>query len=246
MSSKEGWWEQYYVRYFVGTAVAIPLLILLAQKSDWKIALSEFSAPAWLDAAGVATGGLAFCYLASTPILTLHMARSAFWKKAPLFQVVAVLLAILAITSAIYVLQPSPPVVEEEQQFLLLVPFLVVTALQVLGLLTFAFPRGLKASKKFYVSLAKSRASAAPDTIQAEYVESYRHLREHGNAVSIVTMELILALALYATAGSVRSTCLVLFTWLLPSVFAWFVGTWLEGHVDAVAKLQSQLNKQSD
>ena len=43
----------------------------------------------------------------------------------------------------------------------------------------------------YYRGLAKARAK--PHESIAEYVQSYRHLREHGNAFVIVGLELVLA-----------------------------------------------------
>lgn len=65
----------------------------------------------------------------------------------------------------------------------------------------------------FYVDLASRRAEAfkRPDntpTARAEYVESYRHLREHGNAVLILVAEAILALALLCSMGVASDDCM--------------------------------------
>jgi hypothetical protein len=233
MSTTNRWWEQYYVRYFVGTAVAIPLIILLAKSSSWSNAASALTVPNWLNATGVAAGGLAFCYLASTPILTMHMARSVVWKRAGFFQMAAGLLGAFTGICVALLFIPHTSLTPALRRLILLIPFLAVTAIQVGGLLTFVFRPGLTRSRDFYSTLARYRATPSTHpTPHSEFIESYRHLREHGNAVSIVTMELILAIALYAVAGSLISSGLILLAWLLPSAFAWFVGTWLEGSID--------------
>ncbi len=230
MASKDRWWDQYYVRYFVGTAVAIPLLILLAKAPAWGKDAATLCKPDWLNAAGIAAGGLAFCYLASTPILMLHTARAVFWKQLSWFRVAAAALAVFTAICAWLLL--FPPTAEVNQR-LLLIPFFAVTVAQVLALSPFIFGSGFSGCRNFYAAIAKYRATPAThSTPHSEFIESYRHLREHGNAVSIVTMEFVLAIALYATAGSLRSSALVVLAWLLPSAFAWFAGTWLEGSID--------------
>jgi len=74
-----------------------------------------------------------------------------------------------------------------------------------------------------YTTLATQRSNQN----QAEYIESYRHLREHGNALLIIMMEAILSLAI-GGAPSLLSCGLLVFVWILPATFAWFLGTWLE------------------
>ena len=50
----------------------------------------------------------------------------------------------------------------------------------------------VESSRDFYDRLAQKRAK------NTEYVESYKHLREHGNSVSIVVFELLLAFVLWS------------------------------------------------
>src|SRR5687767_10548450 len=73
------WWEQYYVRYFVGTVVGVIVIFALREKA---ILASEFAAfvPAVNDIdpgefAAVAFAGLAYCYVSSAPVLALHGVR---------------------------------------------------------------------------------------------------------------------------------------------------------------------------
>lgn len=48
MADQARWWEQYYVRYFVGTAFAVPLLLMLAQQEPWQTAFKNDSSQTWL------------------------------------------------------------------------------------------------------------------------------------------------------------------------------------------------------
>ncbi|WP_143014482.1 MULTISPECIES: hypothetical protein [unclassified Paenibacillus] len=57
-----------------------------------------------------------------------------------------------------------------------------------------------------------------------EYIESYRHLREHGNAFAIISCEIIFALWLILWSFSV----LAIVIWVSAGSIAWFIGSYLE------------------
>jgi len=64
----------------------------------------------------------------------------------------------------------------------------------------------------------------------AEFVDSYRHLREHGNAFYIVIMELLLAIPLYIFS-LYKNWFLFVVTlglWLVPGAICWYLGNALE------------------
>jgi hypothetical protein len=81
--------------------------------------------------------------------------------------------------------------------------------------------------RTFYLNLTEARAGRDNRAEVREYVESYQHLREHGNAFSILLLEVILAAALYAADSVIRLFGLVVI-WIVPATFTWFLGTWLE------------------
>jgi hypothetical protein len=75
----------------------------------------------------------------------------------------------------------------------------------------------------YYHDLTKKRAQAT--AAGKEYIESYRHLREHGNAFFIALLELLLGAALFY---SPVSWAVVLMLWITPAAGVWFFGTFLE------------------
>jgi hypothetical protein len=84
---------------------------------------------------------------------------------------------------------------------------------------------------QFYDRLSKQR------TRKTDFVESYRHMREHGNAVSIVIFELLLAFILWSlkpipqpggSAIPVGRVGVILAVWLAPSALVWLIGSSLE------------------
>ncbi len=72
-----------------------------------------------------------------------------------------------------------------------------------------------------------------------EYVESYRVLREHGNAFMIIVFEILLA-ALLSWVHSNDCECVVicLLLWVSLGAIAWVIATCLEFHIPKVMKPQ--------
>jgi hypothetical protein len=232
-------WDYYYLRYFVGAVVGAGLLLALwrARSLTGRSAVPH-GLPAmphdWLDFAAavtaLGTAGLAYCYIASAPVLLLHATRFRFsrmkkWRPRA-FRVTFLIVALAPVAVGVYCactglrlsLLPA-----SKLRLLMYAPYVAVVALQLLGLMT---PR-LAEIRRFYHTLATNRAADRPDPRADEYVESYRHLREHGNAFLILLMEAVLASALYATQNAILLIGLVV-TWIIPPAFSWFLGTWLE------------------
>lgn len=235
MVKAEKWWEQYYVRYYVGAAFAVPLLILLSREKIFPAELKAAASGGWLNAAVVSAAGLAFCYIASAPILLMHACRGRFPKSKKLYNGAAVLLAFITLIGLISLLCP---ISADMLQKLRYVPYILVVGVQIilLGTMPLFKEDGAQAILVFYDQLGEKRAYATrentdkslwSDSPQAEYVESYRHLREHGNAFSILVLEAILVLALSA-AKSMTEFFAALMVWIVPAAFAWLIGTWLE------------------
>jgi hypothetical protein len=224
------WWEYYTVRYFVGTVVGAVIMVLLTGQSGASYArflatLVDFKESAFLGVSLVAGLGFAFCYIASAPVLTLHTTRAhlqlSVMKKHWLVHAVSI---IVSICVAIYVawcyISPIAAIVLG-----------VILGSQV-GLIVAMFATKFSCIEKYYRDLATARSKAlvkegVPASPGMEYITSYRHLREHGNAFSIVLLELVLAWSLYQLCSATEAFYL-LFVWLLPAAITWVVGTILE------------------
>lgn len=76
------------------------------------------------------------------------------------------------------------------------------------------------------------------------FVESYRHLREHGNAFLIVLFEFWLGFVILfftnastATKGifdsnqAIRNLVVIILLWIFPACIVWFFGNRLENHL---------------
>ena len=237
------WWEFYFVRYFVGTAIGAIVILFLAHAESPVLTYQGEIATILktlkttnFDSGYItvlATIGLAFCYLASAPILVLHATRGSLfklrnhfnWKFISMFTFLTI-----AISSAqSYVLWLSLKVKGNpwqnftfyEGSFLLLIVSIIF--LGQLFLLWLSLFGKEKDAFEYYDKLVKKRALA--DEAGKEYIESYKHLREHGNAFFITLLELLLGATMYYSP--VPWSMLLIF-WIFPAAGVWFFGSFLE------------------
>jgi hypothetical protein len=230
------WWEYYAVRYALGVGIGTPLIGLLWQQYRLLIPRqTDIQSPfeSTISALLWGAGGMAFCYVASVPMLTFHSTRRTLKKSPALVKalfgcvvatvMVGVLLDLYFVTS-ILVLKIAATLV------------LLITFLLQLFLLWKVFSNTGE-TLSFYDGLQDNRDQ------RSDLVESYRHMREHGNSVSIVLCELLLAFCLWSLkptaageASAVARVCLIVGIWLLPSSLVWLVGSSLERHVSRWTK----------
>lgn len=76
----------------------------------------------------------------------------------------------------------------------------------------------------FYKKLSHKRAERERELQVEEYIESYRHLREHGNAFGILLSEIVFAFLLIHTSFNIIFICI----WFTIGFFSWIIGTLLE------------------
>jgi hypothetical protein len=225
-------WEYYFLRYMLGTILGAAIVQILCGNNPFfnqyvsKIvggasALSITAASVTM----VAASGLAYCYIASAPILVLHAARYllfSFWGIVG----AVVSIGILAIATALSLWKPClwPACVLS----LVLIQAIVIVAVLCKKDEFYAFYRDL--------DLARRRPP------ESGLVESYRHLCEHANSLFIVVLELLLALVLFHAgkeSGSdvVECPCsshglfvhwFIFIVWLLPSVAVWSMASFIE------------------
>lgn len=232
------WWEFYFVRYFVGSVFGALIVLALALTSNSGLAdvisnslsiakssPSEIGSEHFIAAIII---GTAFCYFASIPILVFHTLRSYIsfnleknidykWRK-----VTVLIISIIGL----WFLWSN----ESSLKFFLTLPTLIFIVFQ--GVLYFdLYSDKGNALIKFYKKLAQDRAKKSG--CRNEYIESYRHLREHGNAFLILFCELILGFALFETS-SVSELITILFVWMIPALPVWFIGSYLESKLGNV------------
>lgn len=227
------WWEFYFVRYFVGTIVgAVVVAAILFNKHSHLSQLTSYNIKEITDLKAEhfwvsVILGLAFCYISSAPILVFHAYRAHFdfKKRLTLLGFSTILLLFLLSYTASYLW------VVRDVNFLRNVGFIGCTVAIILlqfTLVLIGLWNKLNKVHSYYVKLANNRAVNAQAV--KEYVESYRHLREHGNAFIIVVFEIVLGTSLFVSSSVGDALALLIF-WLLPSLTVWFVGTFLESEI---------------
>ena len=236
MSNRNGhWWEFYTVRYAQGTVIgAIIVFFLFSRNLSFRELLFIPAETGTFGTAHLllfATYGLAYCYIASAPILVLHAGRGLLFDKSAKengrptrFFFLLVLLFFLIVVSN-YTETPM-------LFFSCLTPYTLIIAIQLFIL--YALLSDTPCWERvftYYTILAKKRMEFA----KSSYIESYKHIREHGNAFFITFCEVVLALPLYffmskaADKGEVvANLSFVLFLWIIPPSLIWFFGNKLE------------------
>jgi len=226
------WWEYYAVRYFAGTVIgaAVVAFLNVEATSPFRDDLTTIvkSETSFLGVGVFAALGFAFCYIASSPMLTLHAARAhlrfSAIKTSP--RTTLICLVVSTIVTVVALWRFLPPLAAAGMGIVIGGQF---------GLILLSAMTNFSVVESFYRVLADIRARAMSAGTEAgspgsEYITSYRHLREHGNAVTIVALEFVLAYAILHSQSKAGAILLV-FIWLLPASFAWLLGTVLESRL---------------
>jgi hypothetical protein len=229
--SHNRWWEYYFVRYFPGTVVGALLILFLTGWSGSRLhGLGPYGAGNFADIKGttitaLAALGFLYCYIASTPILFWHTTRAYLGLNPLKFRWRFWIVTGVIITGLSFLTRACVSL--DLLGYLGIFTLLAITGIQI-GMITTAHRDRLVKLSVFYSDLATARARNKAAV--TGYTESYRHLREHGNAVSIVFVEFVLAFILLA-APRRAVALLVVPIWILPSAYAWFVATFLESRL---------------
>lgn len=236
------WWEFYAVRYGMGTVVGGVVFFFLCNTNPALKPMLFGAEAGKIDGpllALLAGYGLAYCYIASAPILVLHAGRFLFdiskGAKASLRRVLVLFVPPAIATLFFFFTRTSTGGT--------LYFFSSVFALAAIVLwpqylaIIFTLIR-TKELLEFYEKLAGKRESA-----KGGIVDSYKHLREHGNSFFIVTLEIVLAIILFtaanfdATVGAavaptkdayVLPYFWIILVWIMPAALVWLVGTLIE------------------
>lgn len=231
------YWIFYIVRYFVGTVVGSVIVAMLLYHSGSTIAnmfslsisnVQELKQHHFIVAAVL---GLAFCYISSAPILVMHTVRCYLPHHLESRSIISRIIRVLVLLVSPVVLSLIMLKDTNYKPYVFICMMLVsmIILYQIL-LVGYGIKDKLKVFIQFYQDLSKAR-SKENKTIQ-DYRESYRHLREHGNAFLILIFEAVLGITLFVVPqGWMVISILVL--WLLPSMVVWFYATSLEANLPA-------------
>lgn len=235
MAKKENrWWEFYLVRYFIGTitgALIISYLTLNNQALN-KLVISSDSSTSWTEVLKANFWifillGFAYCYISSAPILVFHACRAYFKSKknkglnhkTKVITIIVYIILLLGLIAFSFCLN----------QFYFLhwaLLFIIIITQSILII------RGIFNNRvaNFYKKLTADRKNEKKDKKRDNYIESYKHLREHGNAFSILIAELALGYILMGLT-EINHMIIVISLWILPASYVWLIGTSLEFNI---------------
>ncbi|MDY0095888.1 MAG: hypothetical protein RBT80_24595 [Candidatus Vecturithrix sp.] len=239
------WWEFYGVRYAQGTVVgAMIVFFLFSQNEALKKLLflptdpKDFGMPHLIL---LAVYGLAYCYIASAPILIMHAGRGLLFKSLtnvyPYRGIMLRVLWVLApslLASAIYFFINTP---HKTIESLVVFMFVMLIMLQV-QIVFSIFRTSWQETIDYYLVIVKKRNEHK----DSGYVESYKHIREHGNSFLIVAFQFFLALPIFmfvsqptiASEDAIRHLLVIVLLWVLPAATIWFFGNKLENNLQSM------------
>ncbi|MGZ5857973.1 MAG: hypothetical protein ACXWJK_12095 [Burkholderiaceae bacterium] len=224
------WWEFYVVRHFIGTIFGSGAILVFNEYSASPLHgklfpnISSFQSSGIYHLVVLIALGLAYSFVTSAPMLTIHALRAEidFDDKRGVSCSLLWIIPIFLVTSLFAWVLLNPPLIGWKIASLAGVSFILT--LQI-ALFAKAAKNRFKRIGLYYQSLTTARASKAPQVI--EYVESYRHLREHANAFAIITFQFAFSLEVIAL-DSLSSVCALLILWIFPAVLVWLIATFLE------------------
>jgi hypothetical protein len=254
------WWEFYFVRYAIGTLTGAALVNQIPRISEDLAKVVFFGLDLQKQAfAGVSLligYGLLFCYVASIPILVWHSARFSLpkirdvlphssgvhlekLKPVKLGMIIGIIVA-LGFMLIHYYLGFSKMLTDQD----FLIKFAIWIILLVLWLEWGSLVWLITNLEKAYQALKSLSEARSSNANRGGFIDSYRHLREHGNSILIVMLEFVLGGVLLgmlyliendkaiadADKINVYATHAVpiLLAWMFPGAVMWRVATSFE------------------
>jgi hypothetical protein len=244
------WWEFYALRYALGSVMGIFILLYIFIQTDiaTKFGLNRlaFLIPkdpkdlSFVHLVILGVCGLAYCYLSSAPMLVFHALRvivfrelntqSSFWPKWGVYTFVFSLVITLFVVIIGYIFDDMYKL--NFNKIIEIILFIVLSTVSfsfttMLSCWSFTEEPSLLITD-FYEKLAEKRQK------KLDYVESYRHLREHANAFALVLCEILFCL-LFVTglkiSGSVNFVPFLVILWLLAPSLIWVKANELENEL---------------
>jgi hypothetical protein len=185
--------------------------------------------------------GLTYCYVASAPILVMHAGRGLLFKSptnpTPQKGIVFRAIGFLAIALPLPIYFLTTRGCSQLTEAIALLIYSLSIAFQIVILADIFYFRW-KETIDYSVAIIKKRE--LPEF--AGYVESYKHLREHGNSFFIVFLEFILAIPIFFFVSnpivdaedSVRRLFMIIFVWVIPAAGIWAFGNKLEKNLQTM------------
>jgi hypothetical protein len=239
------WWEFYGVRYAQGMVVGAMIVFFLFSQNDALKKLlflpadpKDFGMPHLIL---LAVYGLAYCYIASAPILIMHAGRGLLFQsptnKTPNDGIISRILWVIVpsvLITTIYCITTTTNIVIGGLAVFL---YALLVIFQVRILLSI-FRTSWQQTIDYYLVIVNKRN----ENIDSGYVESYKHLREHGNSFLIVAFQFFLAFPIFifvsqptiASEDSIRHLIMIVLVWVLPAATIWLFGNKLENNLQSM------------
>jgi uncharacterized membrane protein YfcA len=259
------WWETYLVRYITGTVVGAVIVYILL----WKLKIDLLPSPKNIQSVHLiilAALGFVFCYISSAPITLLHAVRFRLGQGTLVDASVSGISKCTSLGWRSYIALKYEKLKKFDWILFFVLSWMTLFG-ALLGLAADSYLWGLSAASlfaltyiyiialKLYLQLGKedkwqkwyfklSEKRAQDSKAQKEYIESYRHLREHGNAFFIILLEVCLGIVLYQIATIIDNKPLpaekeawatiflaAIIYWILSGAICWYLGNKLERYL---------------
>lgn len=237
-------WELYILRYSVGAVLGALILFFLVKQNTplSSLIFVKPGEPIDLIQVGIFLAvGLLYSYLASAPILVFHAGRFLIPKQSSSFFSGGGVWTVIYLISNLFL-----PVIffffsslDVAAKYWFSVVIFLASAIFT-GQIIVIFKCQNRRSEQFlfYKKLAINRSYS-----KGGIVESYRHLREHGNAFLIIVFEIILGVIMFAVTmyssffsfgkspeiyEVAANLVTVLIAWISPAAIVWLIACYIE------------------
>jgi len=189
----------------------------------------------------LAVYGLAYCYIASAPILIMHAGRGLMFKSSTnpnpnngmLSRVLWLLVPSFLMTEIYFFNASTDKIMGSLAVFLF--SFLLVFQIRILVAI---FKTSWQKTIDYYSTIVKKRKEHEG----SGYIESYKHIREHGNSFLIVAFQFFLALPIFVfvsqpaitSEDSIKNLLIIVLLWVLPAATIWAFGNKLENNLQSM------------
>jgi hypothetical protein len=233
-SSSLQWLETYVIRYTTGTILGSIIVYILCKKYEnltpllFGLDINKIENPHIFLL--LLAYGLCFCYIASGPVLILHAGRfyprliENFSRKNKILNS-SILFGVPTVLSLGYLLITS------YHSFSILFFFELTLATLLLWGQYFVVAHIFIYKNDFY-NFYKKLSMIRKKQENKELVESYRKLKDHGNAFMILFCEVALGFLLYCAnifdEISTSVNFIILLLWIVPAAAIWIGATSIE------------------
>ena len=226
--SRYDWLDRYLLRYGPATILgAVIIAYFYSKRRDFGV---TFSLPfgKYETASVFLVLGFLYAYLASAPMLVFHFSRALFMGRKPNWMRRVVNWGTVPLVLAIMCWLVSQGV----DPGLAIMGSVAAALWIIVSFDMFAAYFARDRIYRFYRKISARRAAG-----EEEFVESYRTLREHGNAFFILFWEIVLALPAVVALklkvidnadGAFFAVVVLCLYWVMPATFAWSIATRLE------------------